>query len=82
MSESVFDSKHDCLIRQLRYRLQRQGMLELDAWLLPLQGALQNNHPRVITAIEYLLSCEVPDLLAMQTGKQEIPEELKPWLNF
>ena len=76
------DSKHDYLVRQLRYRLQRQGMLELDAWLSPLQDALEKNHPKVIEAVEYLLSCEAPELLAMQTGKQKIPEELKPWLNF
>ena len=74
--------QHEYLIRQLQFRLQRQGMLELDAWLSPLQEALNKNQPEVITAIEYLLSCEAPELLAMQTGKKEIPEELKPWLSF
>jgi len=73
---------HDALIRRLQYRIQRHGMLELDAWLSPLQHALASDNPKVIEAIEYIVGCEAPELLDMQTGKQKIPKELKPWLDF
>ncbi|MDX8384443.1 MAG: succinate dehydrogenase assembly factor 2 [Ghiorsea sp.] len=68
------------LIRRLRYRLQRQGMLELDAWLSPLQHALQTKDEAVVQAVDKLTQYEAPDLLAMQAGEIDIPVELKPWL--
>jgi len=68
--------------RQLQYRLKRQGMLELDAWLAPLQNALASQDKEILNSITNLLKQEVPDLLAMQTGQKEIPKELQPWLNI
>lgn len=74
-------NQQDILIRRLQYRLQRQGMLELDVWLSPLISALEANDPDVTAAIESLIHYEVPELLAMQTGSRSIPKELKPWLS-
>lgn len=71
----------DQLIRRLQYRLRRQGMLELDAWLAPLTMAINTKKPDVLTAINEILTYEVPDLLAMQAGDLAIPEALKSWLN-
>jgi len=68
------------LMRQLQYRLRRQGMLELDAWLAPLFLAIDTGNTEVLAAIKEILMYEVPDLLAMQTGALAIPEVLKPWL--
>ncbi len=68
------------LMRQLQYRLRRQGMLELDAWLAPLFLAIHTENAEVLVAIKEILMYEVPDLLAMQTGALAIPEVLKPWL--
>jgi len=66
-------------IRRMRYRINRQGMLELDAWLGRLQAAdLQRDG--VIAAIDALLLCEVPELQAMMHGQTEVPECLKAWL--
>lgn len=78
------EKTQELLVRRLRYRLKCQGMLELDEWLAPLKSALELelNNPKVMTAIERLVSCEAPELLAMQSGTQPIPEELKPWLNI
>ncbi|MDQ6989508.1 MAG: succinate dehydrogenase assembly factor 2 [Mariprofundaceae bacterium] len=73
-------SDADAHMRRLQYRLQRQGMLELDAWLAPLQQAIKNNDAATTMAIEKLLLCEAPELQAMQAGTLPIPEELKPWL--
>ncbi len=67
-------------IRRLQYRLQRQGMLELDAWLAPLTLAVAQNEPAITRAVEQLLNYEAPDLQAMQAGTIHIPEVLKPWL--
>ena len=72
----------DLLVRRLSYRLQRQGMLELDAWILPLQRALAGNDPHIIAAVARLMDYEAPELLGMQAGTHPIPEELKPWLNM
>lgn len=69
-------------LRQLQYRLKRQGMLELDVWLLPLQEALATKDEQLLTSIKTLLNREVPELLAMQSGQQKIPKELQPWLNI
>jgi len=72
----------DLLIRKLQYRLQCQGLLELDVWLLPLSEALNRKDPDVIQAVEMLLNYENPELLSIFSGKKNIPEELKPWLNM
>ncbi len=74
--------KHELLIRRLQYRLKRQGMLELDVWLSPLHQALASQNIKLTQSIEEILMCEVPELLAMQTGQRPIPEELKQWLNI
>jgi len=75
------DIEAEHLIRQLRYRLKRQGMLELDVWLSPLQQALEHDDSAILEQVEIILRCEVPELLAMQSGQQHIPKELEPWLN-
>ena len=69
-------------LRQLQYRLKRQGMLELDSWLSPLGQALLPQDEKVLDSIANLLKQEVPELLAMQAGKKKIPKELEPWLNI
>jgi len=69
-------------LRGLQYRLQRQGMLELDVWLSALKLALQSPDKQVIESVERLLQMDVPDLIAMQTGQRPIPKELKPWLDI
>jgi len=57
-------------------------MLELDVWLSNLKLALQSDDTLVIQRVEQLLQAEVPELIAMQTGKKPIPKELQPWLNI
>ena len=66
-------------IRRMRYRLNRQGMLELDAWLEPLLRA-DFESPEVAQAVELLLQCEPPQLQAMMAGTDDIPEALQCWL--
>lgn len=66
-------------MRRVRYRLRRQGMVELDAWLAPLERVVLE-HPEQIDAIDRLLACEVPQLLAMMQGEAVLPSELSPWL--
>ncbi len=66
-------------IRRMRYRLNRQGMLELDAWLGGLHKA-DLQAPDVMMTIERLLASEAPELQAMMHGEKEIPACLKPWL--
>lgn len=66
-------------LRRMRYRLNRQGMLELDAWLSPLLDANPADE-KVMSAIEILLQCEAPQLQAMMMGQCEIPEPLEKWL--
>lgn len=72
--------------RRLRYRLQRQGMLELDAWLAPLLDAHPSAVPEMdcawMQAVESLLAKEPPELLAMMHGDQEIPASLRRWLEM
>ncbi len=68
--------------RQLQYRLKRQGMAELDVWLSPLQDALATHDKQLLDSVKTLLTQEVPELLAMQSGQQEVPKELQPWLNI
>ena len=81
MSDSKQDNEsEEQLIRRLQYRLQRQGMLELDAWLTPLLTAVATKDTAVLAATKKLLTHEAPDLLAMQAGSLAIPKALEPWL--
>jgi len=67
-------------VRRLRYRLNRQGMLELDAWLTPLLNA-DFEADGVMDAMDLLLGCEPPELQAMMHGEKDVPECLKRWLS-
>ncbi|MDQ7001151.1 MAG: hypothetical protein Q9N02_00495, partial [Ghiorsea sp.] len=67
-SQANNKEKEEHLIRRLQYRLRRQGMLELDAWLAPLAMAINTRKPDVLAATKEILTYEVPDLLAMQAG--------------
>ncbi|MDX8390279.1 MAG: succinate dehydrogenase assembly factor 2 [Mariprofundaceae bacterium] len=67
-------------VRRLRYRLQRQGMLELDAWLAPLANALNDADTSLLQEIQGLLSLEPPKLLAVMHGEEPLPSQLKIWL--
>ncbi|MDX8382303.1 MAG: succinate dehydrogenase assembly factor 2 [Ghiorsea sp.] len=69
-------------LRCLQYRLKRQGMLELDVWLSPLQDALTSNNEDLLACVESLLNMEVPELIAMQKGQTPIPKELNTWLSI
>jgi len=69
-------------LRCLQYRLKRQGMLELDVWLSPLQDALTSNNEGLLACVERLLNMEVPELIAMQKGQIPIPKELNTWLSI
>ncbi len=73
-------SESEIAIRRLRYRLNRQGMLELDAWLSPLLEA-DFAADGVWAAIDILLQCEPPELQAMMHGEKVVPECLKIWLS-
>jgi len=66
-------------MRRMRYRLNRQGMLELDAWLAPLLQADFRN-PDMAAAIQSLLECEAPDLQSMMHGDLPLPHGLESWL--
>ena len=66
-------------VRRLRYRLNRQGMLELEAWLAPLLHADMDD-AELVSAIELLLSCEPPDLQAMMLGDLPVPASLEAFL--
>jgi len=63
-------------MRRMRYRLNRQGMLELDAWLAPLLQADFSN-PDIAAAIQLLLTHEAPDLQRMMHGELALPDALK-----
>ncbi len=67
-------------VRRLRYRLKRQGMLELDAWLSRLDTAILLEDEDVVMAVNQLLTCEPPVLQAMMHGDEALPEILQPWL--
>jgi len=67
-------------VRRLRYRLNRQGMLELDAWLTPLLHADMDN-TEMVSAIEILLNFEPPDLQAIMLGELSAPEGLEKLLS-
>jgi len=59
--------------------LNRQGMLELDAWLSPLLQA-DFNVDGMMQAVDVLMQCEPPELQAMMHGEKDVPECLKRWL--
>jgi antitoxin CptB len=67
-------------IRRLRYRLNRQGMLELDEWLAPLEKALLSGDSEIIAQIEVIIATDTPELLAMMHDEIPLPELLRPWL--
>jgi len=69
------DASCEWRMRRLRYRLNRQGMLELDAWLAPLLQA-DFTDVALVEAVEQLLACEPPELQAMMQGQRELPEPL------
>jgi len=71
---------HALCLRRLRFRLHRQGMAELDAWLSALEVPLQQGDAVLMQAVERLLSCEPPELVAMMHGELPLPEVLRPWL--
>ena len=66
-------------LRRVRFRLQRQGMLELDRWLMPLTQALDHD-PRLLAEIEALLAHEPAVLQRMMAGEIPVPERLRSWL--
>lgn len=68
-------------IRKLRYRLKRQGMLELDVWLSRLEPALESGDPAVGGAIMQMMGCEIPELVAMMHGERSVPSVLITWLD-
>lgn len=70
----------DVQLRQLCYRLRRQGMLELDAWLEPLVRQLPHGDAALVEAAKGLLAEQTPDLLAMMHGERPLPPALAPWL--
>ncbi len=67
-------------LRRLRFRLRRQGMAELDAWLSALEAPMRQADAAFLRAVEQLLSREPPELLAMMRGEAELPERLRPCL--
>lgn len=67
-------------VRRLRYRLNRQGMLELDAWLAPLERALESGGGEIVAQVEAIVAADTPELIAMMHGELPIPEKLRPWL--
>ena len=67
-------------IRRLRYRLNRQGMLELDEWMAPLEKALLSGDSEIVTQVEAMIAADTPDLLAMMHGEIPLPDCLRPWL--
>jgi len=78
---NAFDMENiEINIRKLRYRLKRQGLLELDVWLSQLEPVLDNGDAEPGRALAQLMDCESEELLAMMQGDQSIPEELRPWL--
>jgi len=67
-------------IRRLRYRLNRQGMLELDEWMAPLEKALAEGDGETVTQVGEMIATDTPLLLAMMHGEIPLPDSLRPWL--
>jgi len=66
--------------RKLRYRLKRQGMLELDTWLSRLEPALEIHDQELSTELMQFMRYEPVELLAMMQGNRPVPELLRSWL--
>jgi len=67
-------------IRRLRYRLNRQGMLELDEWMAPLEKALAEGDDATVAQVGEMIATDTPLLLAMMHGEIPLPDVLRPWL--
>ena len=67
-------------IRRLRYRLNRQGMLELDEWIAPLEKALAEGDGETVAQVGEIIATDTPLLLAMMHGETPLPDRLRPWL--
>jgi succinate dehydrogenase flavin-adding protein (antitoxin of CptAB toxin-antitoxin module) len=68
-------------LKKLRFRLRRQGLAELDAWLAPLEEPLLNGDQVVAKALTDLLDLQPVDLLAMMQGQLPVPVPLQSWLD-
>jgi len=64
-------------IRRLRYRLKRQGMLELDEWLGPVGLMLDEASPEMLAELALFLDREPAELLDVMHGRQSPPECLR-----
>jgi len=67
------------LLRCVLYRLRRQGMLELEAWLQPLEPAMQD-HIEIHRDVEALLAMEPPDIEYIMHHPASIPMALRSFL--
>ncbi len=67
-------------LRKIRYRINRLGMLELEAWLGKLEPALLAGDEVVADEVLQLLELEAPLLIAIMHGEQPVPEALQAWL--
>jgi len=67
-------------LRSALYRLRRQGMLELEAWLQPLARAMLE-HVEIQSDVEALLALEVPELEYMMHHRAAIPVSLRVFLD-
>jgi len=55
-------------------------MLELDAWLAPLETTLEQGDGETVALVEVIVATDTPELLAMMHGEIPLPELLRPWL--
>jgi len=69
------------LLRCVLYRLRRQGMLELEAWLQPLERAMQD-HIEIHRDVEALLAMEPPEIEYMMHHPASVPVSLRGFLNI
>ena len=67
-------------IRALRYRLRRQGMLELDLWLGRLDRPEVWRDPEARKALAKLMAAEPPVLVEFMQGRRALPPVLARWL--